>query len=236
MFAKIQSFALMIVLAAGAAFGAESHRYTFDSGDFTRLQVIDGINVNYICEPDSAGLVSFSCDPKTAPLLMVSNKNGTLKLQLEYNETQPRHLPTVTVRSKYLEQAENSGDSTLVIDSPAPGASIKLRVIGNGRIIAKGLHASSVEGKIDTGKGHLVLSGATVWAKLRTVGTGSIEAGGLKADKASIVIGGTGSVDCNVSDELTVTGLGSGKVYCIGSPQVKNRTLGTVKVIFVDRK
>lgn len=236
MFAKIQTIALTIALAAVAAFGAESQGYTLNAGDFTRLQVVDGINVNYICDPDSAGLVSFSCDTKTAPVLMVSNKNGTLKLQLEFTETQPRHLPTVTVRSKHLEQAENSGDSTLVIDTPAPGASIRLRVIGNGKIIAKGLHSSSVEGKIDTGKGNLVLSGATVWAKLRTVGTGSIDAGSLKADKASIVIGGTGSVDCNVSDELTVTGLGSGKVYCTGSPQVKNRTLGTVKVILTDNK
>jgi hypothetical protein len=145
-----------------------------------------------------------------------------------------KSLPTVYVRSSYLSKVDNSGDSVVTVISPAAGADIKMRVVGNGSIIAKGLHATCVEGKIDTGRGHIVLQGVTQWVKLRNVGAGAIEAGELKAEKGSLLISGTGSVDCYVTSDLNIKGLGSGKVYLKGSPTVKNRTLGTVKVVNVE--
>jgi hypothetical protein len=212
----------------------EVKQYTLNVGDFAELNVVDGLNVEYVCSTDSAGYVTFSSTADKAPMVLFSNDKNTLKIQLQSDGSLVKSLPTITVRSAYLLKAENSGDSTIVINSPAAGANIKLRVIGNGSIIAKGLHATCVEGKIDTGRGHLVLQGITQWAKLRTVGAGSIEAGDLKADKGSLLISGTGSVDCYVTGELNVKGLGSGKVYLKGTPTIKNRTLGTVKIINVE--
>ena len=49
-----------------------------------------------------------------------------------------------------------------------------------------------------------------------------------------IIIGGTGSVDCWVINDLNVKGLGSGKIYLKGDPKVKNRTLGSIKVVKMD--
>jgi hypothetical protein len=218
---------------AAKAQQAELKQYKLDVKDFAELQVVDGINVVYECSADSAGYATFETTDNKVSMILFSNDKNTLKIELQTDGAVVADLPTVTVRSKFLSKVENSGDSTIYVNSPAPSGEIKFRVIGNGSIIAKGLHATNVEGKLDTGRGHLVLQGVTQWAKLRTVGSGCIEAGELKADKGNFLIGGTGSIDCNVTGELNVKGLGSGKVYCKGTPTVKNRTLGTVKVIEV---
>lgn len=209
--------------------------YAVNMGDFGQLRVIDVLNVEYRSSADSAGYVVFDCEPDIAPLILVSNDKFTLRLQAQTDVPVMPRLPKITVYSTYLSSAENSGDSTLWVTNPAPNAELKLRVVGNGHIICRGIRSNLVEGKIDTGRGTLYMAGAANWAKLRTVGTGSIQAGALKAEKGSIFIGGTGSVDCWITGELTVTGLGSGKVYLKGTPKVKNRTLGTVKVVSMDQ-
>ena len=231
---RIISSILLSIFAVAASFAANPVQdYTIAAGDFSELKVIDPINVVYKCVPDSAGTVAFSCEPEVAPMILVSNDKNVLKIQIQSDIAPGYKLPTLHVYSNFISKAEKSGDSTLTVASPASTANLRLRVIGNGQIVATGLHATVVEARIDTGSGSLVASGQANWVKLRTVGTGNVEAGALKAEKGSIFIGGTGSVDCQVSKELTVTGLGSGKVYVKGHPQVKNRTLGTVKVIEV---
>lgn len=224
--------AVMTSLVTGAQ--VPKQHFAVNMGDFSELRVVDAINVEYACNPDSAGYVVFDSDPSMASSILLSNDKYTLRIQLQTDGITLTRLPLVRVYSTYLNSAENSGDSTLTVNPPAPGPSLKLRVVGNGRIVAKNLKANLIEGKLDTGRGSMFLSGNTMWVKLRTVGTGSIEAGALKAEKCNIFMSGTGSVDCWVTGELTVTGLGSGKVYCKGRPKVKNRTLGTVKVVDMD--
>lgn len=228
---------IIALLAFAAVIGmkaSEPKPFCVEVQDFGELKVVDGINVVYKCSADSAGYATFTCDPKLSPLIMFSNNKNTLKIELQPDGLPSKGLPTITVYSRFLSKAENSGDSTIRVETPAPSAEIKMVVIGNGTIVAKGLHSTTVNGRVDAGKGHLVLSGTTQWVKLRTFGTGSIEAGDLKAEKGSLTMSGTGSVDCWVTGELTVTGLSTGSVYLKGNPTIKNRTLGSVKVVNVE--
>lgn len=225
---------LMALLGTVTAVALEPQRYVLDVKDFAEVKVVDGINVDWRCNADSAGMIVFETTPDKASLIMAENNKNTLKLQLATTEVPVRDLPTLTVYSNFLSKAENSGDSTLNIMTPPPSAEVQVRIIGNGTIIARGLHATTVQAKIDSGQGHIMLQGLTQWLKIRNVGSGTIEAGGLKSENASITMGGTGNIDCWVTEELTVKGLASGTVYCKGNPTVKNRTLGTVKVVNVD--
>lgn len=226
-------FALISLFALGlAALAAEPQRYCLDVKDFAELKIIDGLNVEWRSHPDSVGLVTFTTTPDIVPNIMLQNNKKTLKIQLADTDFPLRHLPKITVYSSFLSKAENSGDSTLTVVNPPASAELKLRVVGNGTLTATGIHATTVEAKIDTGRGQITLDGQAQWVKLRNVGTGNINAAGLKAEKGSLTIGGTGDIECQVSSELTVTGLGSGKVYCTGNPATKNRTLGTVKVVY----
>ena len=42
-------------------------------------------------------------------------------------------------------------------------------------------------------------------------------------------------MDCWVTDDLSVKGLGAGKIYLKGDPKIKNRTLGSIKVVKKDQ-
>lgn len=227
--------ALMCLVAAFAFVrAAEPQRYLLDLKDFGEIKVTDGINVEWRCSADSAGLVTFTTTPEMVTNIILSNNKNCLRVQLADTDWPLHHLPTLTVYSNFLGKAENSGDSTLVLQTPPPTAELKMRVVGNGTIIARGVHATTVDAKIDTGNGRIVLQGTAQWVKLRSLGSGTIEAGELHAENGSLQLAGTGSIDCWVTNELTVKGLGSGKVYCKGDPKIKNRTLGTVDVIKVE--
>lgn len=212
---------------------AKADDYALDVKDFSQLKVTDGINVIYRCNPDSAGMVTFSCAPSEVSQLMFQNTKNTLKIELADDGHLLPRVPVVTVYSSFLQKVENSGDSTVYVFSPAPAAQFTARIVGNGTIIATGLHDTKVEGKIDTGKGHLVLRGKAQEVVLSNTGTGRIEAGGLEATTGKCKLLGTGPIDCHITNEVTIMGLGSGTVYLKGKPTIKNRTLG-VKVELVD--
>lgn len=223
---------LVATLALAVATPAAAADYELDVKPFDELQVVNDINVIYKCNNDSAGQVRFSCDPDVSSMILFSNNKNKLKIELsdEITDAQRHRLPTITVFSAFLSKVENSGDSTVYVDTPSPASTFKARIVGNGTLIARGLRATTVEGKISTGHGHLVLSGEAQTIKLSNTGTGTIEAGTIKATIGRCSIYGTGSVDCQVTNELTVMGLGSGKIYLKGTPTIKNRTLG-IKVI-----
>ena len=217
------------IICVSASFAAP---YALNMKDFTELKVVDGINVIHKCMPDSAGCVTFETSESIAPKILFSNNKNQLKIELSTDGETIKGLPTVHVYSSFLAKAENSGDSTITVITPAPASQLKLRVIGNGTIIAKDIHATQAEGKIDSGKGHVVMTGKVQNVKLSNTGTGRIEAGNLQAETGKCSILGTGPIDCSVSDELTIVGLGSGTVYVKGKPKIKNRTIG-VKVVEV---
>lgn len=227
-------FITIFAVCAAAVGMAQSQKYTVDVKDFGELKVVDGINVVWKCSADSAGLVTFTANPDMVPHILLSNNKNQLKIALQDTDFPLKGIPELTVYSNYLAKAENSGDSTLTVTTPPPSAEIKLRVVGNGRIVAQGLHATTVDAKVDTGRGQVVLQGVAQWLKLRSAGSGNIEAANLQADYGAFTVVGTGNIDCWITRELTIKGLGSGKVFCKGKPAIKNRTLGTVKVVEIE--
>lgn len=233
----IRKSAVGILLAGALAVSATAYAddYELNVTQFSELQVVNDLNVIYRCNNDSAGYVRFSCDPEVSSLVLFSNNKNKLKIETVDNisNEQKRRLPTIVVYSSFLSKVENSGDSTVIVDSIAPTSTFKARIVGNGTLIARRLRATTVEGKISTGHGHLVLAGEAQTVKLNNTGTGTIEAGTIKAVTGRCSIYGTGSVDCWVTNELTIMGLGSGTVYLKGKPTTKNRTLG-IKTVPVE--
>lgn len=224
---KLYAAALFIILSAVTMLSAP---YALNIKDFTALKVNDGINVVYKSVPDSAGWIVFDTEETMAPKILFSNDKNTLKIELANDDQPISNLPTIHVYSSVLTKAENSKDSTLTVISPTPAASIELRIIGNGTIIAKNIHATQVKGRIDTGSGHLVINGKAKKAEFYNTGTGRIEGSGLKAEVGRCQLLGTGSIDCAISEELTVIGAGSGTIYLEGKPKIKKRALG-VKIV-----
>jgi hypothetical protein len=213
---------------------AQVTRHEVKLRDFTRLSLLDDINVNYRCNADSAGLAVITCTQEVADHLIFSiNNNGRLSIQVDDAFERQGNLPTITLYSKSLDEIENSGDSTLRISGLPPMKTFKVRLIDNGKIIARGLRASKLELQILSGKGKLIADGSCDELALRLVGTGEIQADDVIATSVTCRIMGTGTIGCNVNGgELKVSGSGTGKVYYKGKPsKVTVRKLGTIKAI-----
>ena len=215
------SIVLMALVALAGM--AQVTRHEVKVGNFSRLALIDNINVNYRCNADSAGLAVLTCNQDIADHIMFSlSSKGQLSIQVvdEYERT--GHLPTITVYSSSLENAENAGDSTLRLYGLPPMKEFKVILIDNGKVIARGLRASKLELQILSGKGKIIADGSCDDLHLRLVGTGEIQADNV-----------TGRLGCNVDGGLLkVSGSGTGKVYYKGNPsKVTVRKLGTIKAI-----
>ena len=225
---------IILLMVAVLMADAQAIRHEVKVGNFTRLALIDDINVNYRCNADSAGLAVIYCPQEIADHLMFSLSNkGRLSIQIDDLYEQLPQLPTITVYSSSLEEAENGGDSTLRVTGLPPMKDFKVRNTDNGKVIVRGVRASQLELQILSGKGKIIADGSCDNLSLRLIGTGEIQADQVVATEVSCRIMGTGSMGCHVNGgELKVSGSGTGKVYYKGTPsKVTVRKLGTIKAI-----
>lgn len=224
---------LVLVMASLAA-SAQVEHFCVKVGDFARLALFDDINVNYRCNADSAGLVTFDATQEVANALYFSLSNkGRLTIQVNDIYERQGNLPVLTVYSSSLDEAENSGDSILRIDGLPALKEFKVRLTDNGKVIARNIRASQLELQILSGKGKIIADGSCDDLSLKLVGTGEIQADKVTATNVSCRIMGTGSMGCHVNGGiLKVSGSGTGKVYYKGNPsKVTVHKLGTIKAI-----
>ena len=224
---------LMVVMASLVSM-AQEKLHVVKVGDFKRLSLVDNINVNYRCNPDSAGLAVFTSTQEIAnDLIFKLSDSGRLTIQVEDETERTAQLPNMTVYSSSLEEAENAGDSTLRLSGLPMMPLFKVRLLDNGKIIARNLRASKLELHLLSGKGKIIASGKCDELALRLVGTGEIQADQVVATDVSCRIMGTGSIGCHVDGGiLKVNGSGTGKVYYKGTPsKVSVKKLGTIKAI-----
>lgn len=218
----------LIVIAAATSAFAENRDFMLDVKEFTELKVNNPLNVEYRCSADSAGRAFFSCPPEVAENLIFTNNKGKLSIEIDFDQDMSVPMPTVRVYSSMLTSVENGSDSTVRVVTNAPVKNFKAKLIGNGTLTVDTVEAESVEAKLITGHGTLSISGGTAFkASLSNVGTGSVQAGGLRANQVKVFLSGTGGIDCCAVDQLTIYGMGSGSVYYSGNPsKVSNRSMG----------
>lgn len=230
---KIIAIAAILITGSITAYGASPKRYTINVKDFSELRVVESLKVNYVCNEDSAGFATFIAEPEIASVLMFTNNNERLDLQIATDGINYDHLPTITVYSRFLTKVENSGDSLVRVHSLKPVPKFTARLIGNGHLAVHGIDATNVDANLDTGNGTILLKGKTSKASLKAVGTGSIQADELASNEVNCMLLGTGYIGCAPENTLHVKGV-NGKVYYTGAPQnIKNRSWG-VKLIPLD--
>lgn len=227
----------MLAVTVALLATSQVERHEFRVGDFSRLTLIDDINVIYRCNSDSAGMAVMTCDKGLLDHMIFNlSDKGRLSIQLDEVIGRMSDLPVITLYSSTLDEVENDGDSTLRVSGLPPLKAFKTRLTDNGKVIVRGLRASQLELHILSGKGKIIAEGTCDDLSLRLVGTGEIQADQVEATNVSCRIIGTGTMGCNVlGGELKVSGSGTGKVYYKGAPsKVTVRKLGTIKAIPMD--
>ncbi len=220
-------FFLTILCCVAGLRADESAAYKLNVQNFSELTVVDGVAVDYYCQPDSAGWAVFSCTPDKAASIMFENKAERLTVRSAADEKTIDGLPRIKVYSASLHKVENSGDSIIRVYKPVHIDSFHAKQIGNGAIEIYGLDADDVDAGVTAGKGGLSISGKADKAKLRNVGAGLVDASALTVRQANCYVFGSGDVYCNPSDQLRIYGAGSGKIYHFTTPaKIANRGIG----------
>lgn len=205
-------------------------KYELNVKDFTQLVVDDGFNVEYKSNDELAGMAMFETSKKIADkIIFENNGKGKLVIQKVFHDDGDlqKGLPTITVYSRFLKEIKNNGDSTVRVLSVRPTMEFKATVMGNGRLVVRGLDCSKFEGAIKTGNGTMVVTGKCESAILSNTGTGAIQADELEAVDVSCRFFGTGTTGCWATGVLTVKGVMAGKLYYRNEPKrIRNYSVG----------
>ena len=73
---------LILLGFVGSLYSANLVKYELNVNEFHELKVVDGINVVYSCNPDSAGKAVFTCQASQASAFIFNNKKGKLSMQV----------------------------------------------------------------------------------------------------------------------------------------------------------
>lgn len=217
--------ALFIAMAGSLSAQKTLQQFVLDIKDFTTLKVVDGLNVDYKCNPDSAGLVVFQTEPNRSSEILFEANKGKLSIMLASRENIPSDLPTITVYSRFLSEVENDGDSLVRVLTVSPAPKFKAQLVGNGRLAVRNIDTNELNAKIISGNGSIVIAGSADLAKLNVTGTGAITADELKAREVNCTMLGTGTIGCFPVEKLEIKGMGTGTIYYKGDPEIKNKGL-----------
>lgn len=215
---------MLLLLLAGVmpAMPEEIHEYESAVGPFTKVKVLDNVNVVYRCLPDSSGFVQYKGAERFGDAFILNtNDSGTLRIQVSSEDIGDPELPVIYIYSDFLTSVENNSDFSLLVENPAPCVEFKATQVGNGTITVENVRAKKVGASINTGNGTVTLSGECENANFKMVGAGVIAADRLRAKTVDCKILGTGSIGCHPLDALSVKGIGSTKIYYIGNPTIK---------------
>lgn len=223
-------YGLLIALILPFVCGAAENKladYRLNVAPFRQLTVVDGVSVDYYCNPDSAGWAVFSASPETASQITFQNNKEHLTIQTTADEHPLTGMPKVKVYSASLMNVENSGDSLVRVFLTEPVKEFKARQIGNGTLEIHGVDVQQFDGVVAAGKGGMNVEGKSDKAKFRNVSTGPIMADGLSSREVSCFLFGSGKVYCTPLSYLKILGAGTGKVYYSRLPEkIVNRSIG----------
>lgn len=223
----MQRISLLLVALCAFCVGYGAERYEVKVGDFSSLKVTAGVNVDYVCSADSAGMAVFYADSPMASYIGFTQSGDELRVSFTTDENPSGKVPRVTVYSTFLTKVSNSADSTVRIISDVKCPSFLAVQQGNGSIVVRNIRADKVDASLLTGRGQIVIYGKTKKANYTMVGTGIIQGDGLEADDVNVKAGGTGQIGCWATDNLVVKGVGSTTVFYRGNPKtIKKFALG----------
>lgn len=213
---------------------AQTSHYQLKLNDFHELKVVDGVNVDYVCDASRAGLIEFDANVSVASAVIFEPSKQKLEIKLASRDSVYTSLPTVKVYSSFLSKLNNEGDSLVRVLSMAPEAKFQCRVMGNGSISLRNVKVNELKASIIAGHGTIAVFGTATTATFKVTGAGHIQADDLQATDVSATVTGTGAINCYATGQLSVGGVGSGKIFYRGRPEIKKSFLSKVKLIPLD--
>lgn len=216
-------------------------------GNFDRIQVNGDFTVQI--DTGEASYAVISVDENLTDLIVTHVSGDRLIIETRNNDCiRPSRPVEITVVTPAFNEITLSG-SGIVRCSGIHTSEFSIMLEGSGEIRCSRVEASTImadllgsgyiEGAFFTenlsaaldGSGEIRMSGESVNADLKLIGSGRIQADDLVTDVCNAYISGSGRIDTRVNSALDITIIGSGSVYYAGNPTVESYISGSGKVV-----
>jgi hypothetical protein len=215
--------------------------------NFERIQVNGDFTVQI--DTGNASYVVIRVDENLTDLIVTHVSGDRLIIETRNNDCiRPSHPVEITVVTPAYSEITLSG-SGIVRCSGLNTNAFSINLEGSGEIQCNQVEAATVtadllgsgfiEGVFFTenlsaaldGSGEIRMSGASVNADLKLIGSGRIQALDVVTDVCYAYVSGSGRIDTRVNNALDITIIGSGSVYYAGNPTVESYISGSGKVV-----
>ena len=187
-------------------------------GEFSELKVYDLINVELIKSKENKVEIS----GRNASDVVVVNKNGTLKIKLNLEESFDGNKTDVKLYYSSVDIIDVNEGAYVSSDDKINQYELELKA-QEGGFIKLDIKTKETKVKAITG-GLLELAGTTDHQKI-TIGTGGVfKAEGFKSENTDIAIRAGGEAHVNATEVLDIKIRAGGDVYVYGDPKKVNES------------
>lgn len=198
-------FTLVLAFVAAQLFAQKTE--TRQVGDFKKLSISGGYDKMVLREGSSPS-VKITADGVELDKIITENSGDELEIRMKNGSYRNCHIEIEVVFTK-LEELHSSGSTDVVAQSVIRGEQFDCHFSGSGNFTGEfevkklSLHIS--------GSADFAVKGRADEQEIHISGSGDVAAAGLKGQKASVSISGSGDVDLNV-ERVRSSVSGSGRV------------------------
>lgn len=192
---------------------------------YSKLEVDISAEVTII--PGEDLFIRVEAQESLLPIIKTTISGKTLKIKSKpcIQSDEPIRI-TLTVPTLTAVSINGSGSvKTLEIMNTED---LDIAINGSGTFIGD-VFANSVNASIN-GSGNILINGSAKKLEIEINGSGDFRGLGLKSFEAIVAVRGSGNVDVNALNELSVEVLGSGDVRYIGNPKISTSIVGSGEV------
>ncbi|TNE47818.1 MAG: DUF2807 domain-containing protein [Bacteroidetes bacterium] len=161
-------------------------------------------------------------------ILKTEVKNGKLEIYFDESVSSCEGLRILVTAPAYDELAV-LGSGHLEAKSPISSEFLELTISGSGELNVPETNVEKLDCNI-SGSGDMSIGGMAKQANYDIAGSGDIDAKNLVSDRGKATISGSGTINCNYSEQLDASIAGSGDIYYRGSAAVKSNISGSGSV------
>ena len=195
---------------------------------YDRIEVLGSYNV--IFTDGEVGKIKIKAPDNILPFIQTEVSDGLLKIGTGKNRHRVKQpiIIYVPVDSR-LKQVDIKGSADIYSEKNLETKALNVDIYGSGDVRLQ-VEASSLALKID-GSGDIRVGGKTDNLSININGSGDVEVPNLKAEKAAIIISGSGDVSAYVTEDVDISIAGSGDVIIKGNPKkIKQKINGSGRV------
>ncbi|HMR82198.1 MAG TPA: head GIN domain-containing protein [Niabella sp.] len=187
-------------------------------------------DANVIFTHSGSKSVEVEASQNIQSLILTEVNGSTLVLKTLPNTKIDEGDVTIYISNPSLSGINLNGNGEFTSETGISGATMNIRVNGNGNVNLKELTAHMLDADISGNGGISINTGTVLKQDVKVSGNGSYRAEYIESNEASVKITGNAGAWIWVSEKLNAVITGSGNIWYKGAPVINSTITGSGKV------